>query len=260
MNLKFRNSKQFHNWIGEKLPMLRGEEGISYWNTGIFSEYNLPFQYLGTQFGTRDFQIDTVPSETRSEIRQGNTHYTRRSPISNNFYNIESAEQKYASWLNMVHSMPDRLSAFEGSPTLMMCLNEVRGGMRGSQDSTAPRKDRQETVLFRTMAEYNTIYLVERGWPTGGLDQGYWSLVYFPQLEPGRYYEYVIWTDKVSNNPIESTQSDHRYQPWLDFPFEAPHVRYRFKTERIYRLRPDAEGFEMIQDGLLTLNYPAGGL
>ena len=110
------------------------------------------------------------------------------------------------------------------------------------------------------MAEYNTVYLVERGWPTGGLDQGYWSLVYFPQSEPGRYYEYVIWADKVSNLPITSTQTDLRYQPWLDFPFEPPHFRDRFKTERIYRLRPDAEGFEMIQDGLRTLNYPVGGL
>jgi len=258
MNLKFRTSKQFHNWIGEKLPMLRGEEGISYWNTGIFSEYNLPFQYLGTQFGTRDFQIDTVPSETRSEIRQGNTHYTRRSPLSSVFYNLESASDKLSIFMESSSSgAPHGGGLMLGAPTLMMCLNEVSGY---GFDMTAPRQDRHETVLFRTMAEYNTIYLVERGWPTGGLDQGYWSLVYFPQLEPGRYYEYVIWTDKVSNNPIESTQSDHRYQPWLEFPFEAPHVRNRFKTERIYRLRPDAEGFEMIQYGLRTLNYPAGGL
>ncbi len=247
MNLNFRTSKQFHNWIDKKLPMLRGEEGISYWNTGIFSEYNLPFQYLGTQFGTRDFRKDAVPSETRSEIRQGNAHYTRRSPLANVFYNMESSEDKYAFFLGFWAKWR---ATNGGAPTIMMCQNTVH----------ADQHIDDGVVLFRTMAEYNTVYLVERGWPTGGLDQGYWSLVYFPQSEPGRYYEYVIWADKVSNLPITSTQTDLRYQPWLDFPFEPPHVRNRFKTERIYRLRPNAEGFEMIQDGLRTLNYPAGGL
>jgi len=256
MNLKFRTSKQFHNWIDEKLPMLQGEEGISYWNTGIFSEYNLPFQYLGTQFGTRGFRKDTVPSETRSEIRQGNTHYTRRSPLSNNFYNIESSEDKYASF------MEQDLEGFihyEGTPTIMMCQNDIiEDGL--IEDEVL----RTETVLFYTMAEYNTIYLVERGWPTGGLDQGYWSLVYFPQLQPGQYYEYVIHKDEVSNLPIFDSRVSNQnvislHQHWLKFPFEPPHVRYRFKTERIYRLRPDAEGFDMIQ-GLQTLNYPQGWL
>lgn len=253
MNLKFRTSKQFHNWIDEKLPMLQGEdEGIYYWNTGIFSEYNLPFQYLGTQFGTGGFLKDTVPSETRSEIRQGNTHYTRRSPLSSVFYNLETPEERMSIFEESISSgAPHGGGLMLGAPTIMMCQNTVDEGFGF---------EFVETVLFRTMAEYNTVYLVERGWPTGGLDQGYWSLVYFPQSEPGRYYEYVIWADKVSNLPITSTQTDSRYQPWLDFPFEPPHVRDRFKTERIYRLQPDAEGFEMIQDGLRTLNYPAGGL
>ena len=254
MNLKFRTSKQFHNWIDEKLPMLQGEEGISYWNTGIFSEYNLPFQYLGTQFGTGDFRKDTFPSETLSEIRQGNTHYTRRSPISSAFYNLESASDRLSIFMESCSSgAPHGGGLMLGAPTIMMCQNMVEVISTNYVVET-------EIVLFRTMAEYNTVYLVERGWPTGGLDQGYWSLVYFPQSEPGRYYEYVIWTDKVSNLPITSTQNDLRYQPWLDFPFEPPHFRDRFKTERIYRLRPNAEGFEMIQDDLRTLNHPVGGL
>lgn len=251
MNLKFRNSKQFHNWIYEKLPMLRGEEGISYWNTGIFSEHNLLFKYLGTQFGTGDFRKDTFPSETRSEIRQGNTHYTRRIPLPFVFYNLESASDRLSIFQESCSSgAPHGGGLMLGAPTIMMCQNTVPAN---------PRDFANGVVLFRTMAEYNTVYLVERGWPTGGLDQGYWSLVYFPQSEPGRYYEYVIWADKVSNLPITSTQTDLRYQPWLDFPFEPPHVRNRFKTERIYRLRPNAEGFEMIQDGLRTLNHPTGG-
>ena len=246
MNLNFRTSKQFHNWIDEKLPMLQGEEGISYWNTGIFSEYNLPFQYLGTQFGTRDFRKDAVPSETRFEIRQGNTHYTRRSPLANVFYNMESSEDKYAFFMQLWAKWR---AINEGAPTIMMCQNTVHAN---------PRDFANGVVLFRTMAEYNTVYLVERGWPTGGLDQGYWSLIYFPQSEPGRYYEYVIGEEQADNLPITSTQTDLRYQPWLDFPFEPPHVRNRFKTERIYRLRPNAEGFETVQVGLRTLNHPTG--
>ena len=55
-----------------------------------------------------------------------------------------------------------------GAPTIMMCQNTVPAN---------PRDFANGVVLFRTMAEYNTVYLVERGWPTGGLDQGYWSLV-----------------------------------------------------------------------------------